>query len=84
MAAMNTKALMERIRSHQEFTYRGAFPSLRQIAKETRVSPSTFTRLESGKGIDGERLLRILHWLVCQKGESWNKIMSALVSNRRR
>lgn len=78
---MNTKALMERIESHQTFNYRGAFPSLRQIASECQVPPSTFTRLKQGKGIDGTNLVSILLWLRLQKGETWNGIMVGLTEN---
>jgi len=74
---------MERIRSKQEFTYRGAFPSLAKIASEAKVPPSTFTRLQAGKGIDGAALLRILLWLKLN-GEKWDRLMSGLVKNGRK
>lgn len=80
---MNHDVLLSRIKDKQEFTYRGAFPSLRLIALEAKVPPSTFTRLAAGKGLTADALLRIMEWLVA-KGETWGELAPALVSRKRK
>lgn len=74
---MNHAALMVLIRSKQKITYRGAAPSLRQIAYEAHVQPSTLTRLLQDKDISVRALLSILLWLR-KHGENWNHLMAVI------
>lgn len=80
---MNHAALMDLIRSKQEFTYRGASPSLREIARQTNIPPSTFTRLRNGMDMNAEALLRILVWLNVQGNEPWGRIMQAITGKQK-
>jgi ribosome-binding protein aMBF1 (putative translation factor) len=38
--------------------------SVRGLAKELGIAPSTLLRVEEGKALDGDSLLRVLLWLL--------------------
>lgn len=80
---MNCEVLMEYVRSKQTFTYRGGFPSLREIARQADIPPSTFTRLSQGKSMSAEALLSILVWLN-KNGIPWGEMMNSITRRKRK
>lgn len=75
---MNHKNLLALIASRQ-FNVDGRLePSLRDISRQTKVVPSTFTRLRHGKDMSAEALLKLILWLS-QQGYSYSHIIEQIV-----
>ncbi len=56
---------------------------MRQIAAETHVPPSTFTRMAAGLNLRADALLRILVWLN-EHGDDWHDIMAVITIARKK
>lgn len=41
--------------------------NLRDVAKETKISASTLSRIEHGKAVDGDTMIKLFHWLFVSK-----------------
>ena len=81
--SVNYDILIERIRSKQVLTYKGAEPSLRQIGRELEIPSSSFTRLAAGKPLEAEAIIKILMWLR-SNGDTWEDLMRAITKKKAR
>lgn len=75
---------MNWIRSRQVATFNGAQPSLRAVARQLAIPPSTFTRIEQGKSPSAEALLKILVWVHGRGIDPWDQIMSSIAAPAKR
>lgn len=76
---MNHEAIMQRVRARQTVGFNGAEPSLRQIARTLEIPPSTFTRIQNGKNMSAEALLKIIVWIRDGSDESIDSIIANIV-----
>ncbi len=53
-------------------------PSMREIARRMKVTPSTFTRLRDGKAMSVDAFLKIIQWLHSE-GYSISAVMDSVL-----